>query len=75
MTELLERALEKVKALPENEQNAIAALILDEIEELEDEAHWDRAFAGSADALAKLATAAMAEDRAGKTEPLDPDKL
>jgi hypothetical protein len=61
MTELLERALERVKALPDDGQDAIAALILEELEELEDEARWDRAFADSADALAKLA----AEDGAG----------
>lgn len=75
MTELLERALERVKSLPDDEQDAIAALILEELEELEDEARWDRAFANSADVLAQLAAEAMAEDKAGKTEPLDPDKL
>lgn len=75
MTELLERALEKAKALPEAEQNSLAALILEQIEEIEDEARWDAAFAGSADVLAKLAAEAMAEDRAGLTEPLDPDNL
>lgn len=34
--------VKKVKALPDSEQDAIAALIL---EELEDEAHWDKTFA------------------------------
>lgn len=62
MTELLERALAKVKSLPESEQDSIAALILEEIEEIEDEARWDKAFADSADVLAKLAAEAMAED-------------
>lgn len=43
--------------------------------ELEDERCWDQAFARSPDMLAKLATEAMAEYRAGKTQELDPDTL
>lgn len=72
MTEFLEQAIAKLKALPANEQDAIAAMIL---EELEDEIQWDEAFAHSQDSLAKLASAAMAEYRAGKTEELDPETL
>ncbi|MGH8604480.1 MAG: hypothetical protein ACREXR_17370 [Gammaproteobacteria bacterium] len=72
MTKLLERAVKKVKALPDREQDAIAALIL---EELEDETRWDKTFARTEDGLARLAAEAMAEDRAGKTEALDPDRL
>ncbi|MFH0341388.1 MAG: hypothetical protein ACHBNF_04505 [Chromatiales bacterium] len=72
MTKLLERAVKKLEALPDSEQDAIAALIL---EELEDEARWDKTFARTQDALARLAAEAMAEDRAGKTEALDPHKL
>lgn len=72
MTELLERVVKKVRTLPDSEQDAIATLIL---EELEDEAQWDRTFVRTQDALAKLAAEAMAEDHAGKTEVLDPDKL
>jgi hypothetical protein len=58
--------------LPETEQDAIAAFIL---EELEDEARWDRAFSQSQDMLAKLAAEALAEDQAGKTQELDPETL
>ena len=72
MTELLEQAIAKLKNLPANEQDAIAAMIL---AELEDEHLWDEAFARSPDMLAKLATEAMAEYRAGKTQELDPDTL
>ncbi len=72
MTKLLERMLEKVKVLPDPEQDAIAAIML---EELEDEMRWEKAFARSQDALAKLAQEAMAEYRAGKTKELDPDTL
>ncbi len=72
MTELLEKAIARLKTLPASEQDAIAAMIL---EELEDEIRWDAAFAGSQDALAKLAAEAMAEYRAGKTQELDPETL
>ena len=72
MTELLEQAIARLKTLSSSAQDAIAAMIL---EELEDEARWDEAFAKSQDVLAKLADEAMAEYRAGKTQVLDPDTL
>ena len=72
MTELLEQAIAKLKTLPIDEQDAIAALIL---EELEEEHRWDDSFARSPDLLAKLAAEAMAEYRAGKTQELDPETL
>ncbi|AFY32389.1 hypothetical protein [Calothrix sp. PCC 7507] len=72
MTHLLEQAIARVKQLSETEQDTIAALI---IEELEDEALWDKAFAKSHDALAKLAAAALAEDQAGEAQELDPETL
>lgn len=72
MTELLEKAIERMKKLEASEQDAIAAQIL---EELEDEEKWDTTFAQSQDILAKLAIEAMEEDQAGNTEALDPDKL
>ena len=72
MTELLERAVAKIKQLPANEQDAIAAIIL---EEMEDEVRWQEKFARSQNVLAKLAAEAMAEDQAGKTQELDVDSL
>ncbi|MEW6492562.1 MAG: hypothetical protein AB1589_08645 [Cyanobacteriota bacterium] len=72
MTKLLEQAIAKVMQLPETEQDAIAVFIL---EELEDEARWDRAFSQSQDMLAKLAAEALAEDQAGNTQELDPETL
>lgn len=58
MTKLLEQAIARLKDLSSNEQDAIAAMIL---EELEDEALWDESFAKSKENLAKLAAEAMAE--------------
>lgn len=72
MTDLLEQAIARLKTLPAVEQDAIAAMIL---EELEDEIRWDKAFTSSQDTLAKLAAEAMTEYRAGKTQELNPETL
>jgi hypothetical protein len=72
MADLLEQAIARVKALSVDEQNAIATLIL---EELEDESRWDTSFAGSHNLLAELAAEAMAEYHAGNSQELDPKKL
>ncbi len=72
MTELLERAIAQLKIRPVDQQNAIATMIL---EELEEEAKWDQSFARSPDLLAKLASEAMAEYHTGKTQELDPENL
>ena len=58
MTKLLDKAFERAAALPEEEQDAIASIIL---EEIEDEARWQASFAKSQDALASLAEDARAE--------------
>ncbi len=72
MSDLLDRAVQKAQRLPEAEQNVIAAIIL---EEVEDEAYWKQAFSKSQDAIAKLAAEAMEEDRKDETKELDPDLL
>lgn len=72
MSELLEQALSRLKTLSASEQDEIATIIL---EEIEDESRWDNVFANSKDVLAKLAVEAMAEYRAGKTQELEPEKL
>ena len=72
MTELLAQAIEQLKSLDADRQDAIATLIM---EELEDEAKWDAAFASSQDLLADLASEAMAEYNAGQTQALNPETL
>ena len=68
MTKLLEKAFEKVSSLPQDEQDAIAAQIL---AELEDEAAWGKRFASGKGTLRRLADEALAEHRRGETRPLD----
>jgi hypothetical protein len=72
MTKLLEKAYARITQLPDAEQDTIATLIL---EELDSEDQWSQQFAASADVLSRLAQKALAEHRAGKTLPLDPDTL
>lgn len=72
MTEQLERAVEQLKALPEEQQNAIASII---IEELEDESKWDASFAKSQKLLEQLAAEAEEEFHSNKTQPLDLTQL
>jgi hypothetical protein len=72
MTELLRKAFEKASKLPAQEQDALASVLLNEIE---GEQKWDSTLAETQDELAGLADAALAEHRAGKTDTLDPENL
>jgi hypothetical protein len=72
MTQLLEKALIAVYELPPAEQDAIAALILDE---LTDEARWNETFASSQESLAKLADKVREEVRKGRVKKLGFDEL
>ena len=67
MTTLLGKALEKVGALPQDEQDTIASLILDS---LADEEAWKMRFAAKRDRLRQLAQEALDEDERGETRPL-----
>lgn len=71
-TQLLERAFAEAAKLPDRDQDALAALVM---EELESEKKWDDAFANSQDMLAQMAEQALVEHKAGATRPLDVDTL
>ena len=72
MTKRLEDAITKVRQLSEAEQDAIAQIVLDEIES---ERRWDELFVRSPEKLASLADRAWAEHEAGGSEELHPDRL
>ena len=59
----LKQALAEIQKLPEADQDAIAALIL---EEITDGRRWAEAFARSQDRLAQLAEKARTDNRAGR---------
>lgn len=72
MTELLKKAFREASKLSPEQQDSFAEFILGE---LESEVRWDDAFARSPELLERLAAEALAEDDAGKTEPLIPEEL
>lgn len=72
MTKLLEKALAEVSKLPSEDQDVIAAVIMDV---LEDEQQWERAFSASRDKLAKLANKVREDIRAGRVRKMGIDEL
>jgi hypothetical protein len=72
MTKLLEQAVDRARQLSEAEQDAIAQIMLDEIES---ERKWDELFAKSPQKIQKLADRAWSEHEAGQSSELDPDSL
>ena len=67
MTAELAKAFEEAARLPENEQEALAALLL---EELASQRRWDDAFERSQDKLADMADKTLADYHNGSTAPL-----
>jgi len=72
MTKALQKAFEVASQLPDREQDDLAAAI---IEEVRAEAAWEKALSASLPELERLAEEALQEYRAGRTKPLDPEKL
>jgi hypothetical protein len=70
MREKLKKALELI---PESEQDQLGQYLLDLL--AEDDKQWDKAFAQSGDLLDRLEKQALDEILAGRTLPLDPEKL
>ena len=72
MNTRLEEAFAQAAQLPPDEQEALAALLLDEIAS---ERLWDQAFVQSQNQIAKLADEALAEFQEGRTVLLDEEQL
>lgn len=72
MTKLLEQAVAKARDLPAIEQDAIAQILLDEMEA---DQKWDALLTKSPEKLRKFAEEAWAEHTAGRSELLDPETL
>jgi hypothetical protein len=68
MSTLLDKALEKVVVLPQDEQDAIASQIL---ASLADEEAWKKRFAEKSDVIRRMAQEALDEDERGETIPLE----
>lgn len=70
-TELLKRAFAAAEELPASDQDRIAEFLLDAI----DDHLWNALFQQTSPGLDELEREALADIAAGRTEPLDPDKL
>ena len=68
MTSLLQQAFRRASELPEDQQDALAALVL---EELKGQTRWRELLTRSQDVLAQLADEGIEEDRAGETMDLE----
>ena len=71
MTPLLQQAFTEAAKLSEAEQEVLASRLLAELASEDD---FDRAIDHSSRKFAALAREALAEHRAGPTEPLDPTR-
>lgn len=67
MNKMLERAIAEAARLPEDQQETLARLML---EEMEAERGWDERFAKSGDSLAEMARRARDRHARGETTPL-----
>jgi hypothetical protein len=72
MTKTLEKAIERLREMPEDRQDSLARLLLHEIEEDE---RWMRSTASNVDRLKGFVAEVLDADRRGECEPLDPDQL
>ena len=71
MSKLMKKALEQVSKLSEADQDAVAAVLLDE---LRSEERWRVAFGESQETLSEPADEALAEFETGEIQALDTDR-
>ncbi|MGI8906550.1 MAG: hypothetical protein ACR2IE_08680 [Candidatus Sumerlaeaceae bacterium] len=64
-----------LESLPESAQERVADHLREYIEDLRDELQWDHSFATTQNKLGEAGRRAKEQIRAGRAEPLDPDKL
>jgi hypothetical protein len=68
MTQALSAAVASAAKLPEEEQNVLAAILL---EEMESEERWSALFSGSQNLLEQMANDAIQDFQAGQVQPID----
>ncbi|QDT69780.1 hypothetical protein MalM25_27210 [Planctomycetes bacterium MalM25] len=72
MTKTLEAAIERLRELPEEQQESLARILLEEIEAHDE---WDASTGANPQRVAEISTEVRAAYHRGECEPLDPDKL
>jgi hypothetical protein len=72
MTTALQQAIERLRQAPDDRQDALAALL---IHELDEDERWAKSTAASSAKLERLVQDVLEADRRGECESLDPDQL
>jgi hypothetical protein len=72
MTKALQQAIERLQQAPEDRQDALAALLLHELDEDE---RWAQSTIANSEKLRGLVRDVLAADRRGECELLDPEQL
>jgi hypothetical protein len=72
MTRLMEQAIERLRAVPETQQDQLAQFLINELEE---DGRWAASTTANTDALQRRIQEVLADDARGMCEPLDPDAL
>lgn len=75
MTKRLDTVIDKLRQLPESDQDALAAHLDAAIDALRSERKWEHLLANSPDTLAALADEARAAEAAGETEEMTFESL
>ena len=68
MTQALSTAVATAAQLPEEDQDALAAILL---EEMESEERWSALFADSLNLLERMANEAIQDFQSGRVQPID----
>jgi hypothetical protein len=68
----MEQAIARMKSIPEDRQDQVAGLVLNELDE---DDRWSRSTGAHADKLRRVVHEILDADRRGQCEPLDPDRL
>jgi hypothetical protein len=72
MSNLLDEAYAAAKELPEDEQEMIGAVLLEEIDA---DRRWEELLSQPSDVIERMADKALEDHRRGLTLPLDPETL
>ena len=75
MTERLKTVIEKLRQLPETDQDTIAAHLDEAIDALRSDRKWEHLLANSPETLAALAEEARAAEETGETEEMTVESL
>ena len=75
MTKRLDTVIDKLRQLPESDQNALAERLDEAIDALRSDRKWDHLLDNSADTLMALADEARAAEEAGETEEMTFESL